>query len=108
MLTPNETSAAEEREVPGPTLRGAILWAAAGTGLVLGVGLGLLPWYRVNYFRTGQSTLWQAADSLLGMACHAFVDWGMFLWLPLGPVAGLLGYAVWRMVANRAQKGGGA
>jgi hypothetical protein len=104
----NESSGAESREAGGPTLRGALLWAAAGTGLFLGVGLGLLPWHRVSYFRGGPSTLWRAADSWIGMACHAFVDRGLFLLLPVGAVVGLLGYAVWRTVATRGQKGGEA
>lgn len=96
---PNETSAEKGRSPGLPTLRVVLLGAAAGAGLFLGVGVAMPPWNGRYPFQGGHATFWQAADSLIGMACHEFVDRGLFLLLPLGAVFGIvsgpLGCRVW-------------
>src|SRR5262249_42902935 len=123
MLTPHEAVGAgrpvDARPSLSGLLAGALLWAAAGAGLFLGVGAALPVWQvrpmtRVfrpdgsyDYVGPTSGPMWEAASAMRWPPSvgHDVVTYGLLLFFG-GANAGLYAGLAWRWLRRR--KGGGA
>src|SRR5262245_20567699 len=111
-MNPHEPVRPERPGAARTSWRGALLWAAAGAGLFLGVGAGVPGWPpweitigppgRAIVMNDGPAPLWEAARSL-GLV-NALARPGVVALLAGGGVAGMLARTVF--VAVSRQKGG--
>lgn len=126
MSMPNESFSAQVSAAGGPTLRGALLWAAVGAALFLGVGAAMPIWevprlveadhrgtkYPVPRWTNGHGPWWESfhrvasmtpqQSLLIGIQTSPGMAWdpgaGAVLLVICGAGVGLIGYAMRKQI----------